>query len=100
MSAIFGLKGWDIAYYLCADIGGGGWLAWLVIYKLINSQYKKIVLPVLIFSIIVFLWDITSYATGIGVNNPGAVGIGFGLAVLIVLYFMIMEIKWQKGKYF
>lgn len=92
VTATFGIQGWDMAYYLCADIGGGGALLWWVVYE--ETKQKKMVLPVLIFSILVLGWDIASYVFNLnmGTNNPVATGIGFGVALLIVSYYVV------KGK--
>lgn len=79
-----------IAYFLCQDSSGAGCFVWLLIY-LTAKPYRGLVFPVLINSIFVFLWDIISYPTGWGVNHPIATGIIFGLAALIVLYFIIKD---------
>ena len=97
MSAIFGLKNWDLAYFMCQDTGGGGWLLWYILY-LNAANYKKQVLPVLIYSSTIFVWDIISYLTGWGVNHPIATGIAFGLGTLIVVFYMAKDIyeRWVQ----
>lgn len=82
--------GLTIAYFLCQDSSGAGCLVWLLIY-LTAKPYRGLVFPVLINSIFILLWDIISYQTGLGVNHPIATGIIFGLAALIVFYFIIKD---------
>lgn len=83
--------GLTIAYFICQDSGAAGFLVWLLIY-LTGKPYRGTVFPVLINAILIFLWDIFSYLTNFGVNNPVATGIGFGLVALIVTLFMIRDI--------
>lgn len=82
--------GLTIAYFICQDSSGAGCLVWLLIY-LTAKPYRGIVFPVFILSLIIFLWDIVSYITGLGVNHPLATGIVFGLLSLIVLYFILKD---------
>lgn len=89
--------GLTVAYFICQDSGCAGFLVWLLIY-LTGKPYRTLVLPVLINSILIFIWDIISYLTGLGVNHPVATGIGFGLAALIVTLFMVRDITGRIKK--
>lgn len=90
-SAVFDTKWWDAIYFWYQDTAGAGWLVWLWIY-LREREYRGRTLPVFIYSILIFIWDILSYITGWGVNNQVATGIGFGLVALIVTLFMVRDI--------
>ena len=82
--------GMVVAYFICQDTGGAGFLVWLLIY-LTGKPYRGLVFPVLILSIFILLWDIISYLTNFGVNHPVITGILFCLAALIVLYFIVKD---------
>jgi len=72
-------------------------LMWIVVYELCRRDMRKIIFPVLIFSIIRFIWDIVSFFTGVSVNNSSAVGFLFMLLVTVIFYLYLKElIRWQK----
>lgn len=89
---------YDYFYYWHQDVFGCGWLVWILIYKLIGNTYKSLVLPLVYLSLTIFIWDLISYPTGWGVNNPIATGIAFGAATMIVIIYMIVDLrkKWKS----
>lgn len=89
-SALFGTRTWDWMYYFWDK--GCNVLAFWTIYLLVKDGYRKIVAPVLVFSIIRFTWEVASYFTKITVNNSQAVAALFIILVCVILYLFIKEL--------
>lgn len=98
--AVFDVDGywWGMVYYLFADTSGAGWLVWFLIYRMVPYPQNKIVIPVLILSIFIFLWDTISYPTKWGVNHPTATAIIFLMATSIAIIYLLKAKKWLKAK--
>lgn len=104
MTALFntewdGNTAWEKFYFLWQDTSGAGWLVWFLVYKLVSeSTYRKTVLPILIYSIFIFIWDLVSYITNFGADHPVMTGAFFGAGALTVLYFMIVDVirRWKS----
>lgn len=82
--------GWDKSF-------GGGFLLWLAVYSL--TKDKHLVMPVLILSIMRFVWEIISYFTGITVINTQAIAILFSFSIVCCLFLFLKDLsKWQKAR--
>lgn len=83
-------------YFISMESASAGCLVWFMLFISVKP-YRVQILPVFLYSIFIFIWDIISFITGIGVNHPIVTGIFFGLGALIVAYFAYLDIK-KKAK--
>lgn len=77
---------WCDVYYVWQSIAHGGVCAWIVIYDIGNSGVRNKVRWVLVFSIIMSIWDIARMFTGVDVNTHWAVMAVFLMIVGITAY--------------
>lgn len=60
---------WTTAYFFWDKSVGGGFLVWLLIYKLTHKADRWMIRPVLVISIFRFIWQAVSYIVGWNINN-------------------------------
>lgn len=95
VEATFDRLWWHEVYY----IWDKGLLVCLLsgIYLLVPKQNKYIILPVVLFSIIRFSWQIVTTLTGWDINDARAVAILFIVLSVICSYLTIKGvIKWRQ----
>lgn len=88
--------GWYEYYYLWDK--GKDFIMFIVLYQPENRKMKAAILPVVIFSIIRFLWQLISSVTGLDINIPIITDYLFILLASVCSYLMLKElIKWHKS---
>lgn len=93
-------QGWYEYYYLWDK--GKDTLLVMAMYCLAENRLKWAIKPVIIFSIVRFLWQVTSSITSWDINNIKVVDYLFILLALICSYLSLKELyKWHKsnGRY-
>ncbi len=91
-----GYKRLEQIYFLWNNIAYGSILSFGSIYAIGSKEVKAFVKPVLIFSCIMFAWEIISLVTGVSINNKWAEFGAFIVLMTVVVYFTAMEIKRTK----
>lgn len=93
-SAIFGYyNDWVWAYYWWDKLFGASVFAWLTIYFCLDKMRKRIVLPLVLFLIVRFVWDIISYFTGVSVNNEWGVAALFLALIGVISYYAFKQFQ-------
>lgn len=88
--------GWHEYYYLWDK--GKDLLVFIAMYEIANKRLKKAIKPVIIFSIIRFLWQVISSVTSSDINNVKAVDYLFVTLVLVCSYLTIKDLyEWHKS---
>lgn len=86
-----GYRGLEQIFFIWNNIAYGSILGFLCLYKIGNKKVKSTVLPVLIFSCVMFVWEIVSLVTGIHINNKWADLAAFLVIIFIVVYYMAKD---------
>lgn len=88
-------NGWYEYYYLWDK--GKDVLLLLALYS-VAGRFKWAVMPVIIFSIVRFVWQIISSITGWNINNVQAVGWLFIILAFPCSFLLLKELfKWHKS---
>lgn len=88
--------GWYEVYYLW-DKGKDALVFW-AIYILISKKLKWAILPVLIFSIVRFIWQILSSVLKADINNEKAIDYLFIILAMLCSYLALKDIwTWLKS---
>lgn len=95
LCAAFSIKGAslnisDWCYYWWEKTAGASIIAWLALYLNVGSIERKIVAPVLAFTVIRLIADVVTYFTGIGTNNNFVVAVLF---LILVGVFYVLTLR-------
>jgi hypothetical protein len=93
---VFNLAGllrtdWYMAYFLWDKIVGAGWLVWLSIYYSVSYANKWSIRPILVVSVIRFIWLIIAILTGVDVNHQWWLALFFILLAGAAGYLTLKE---------
>jgi len=83
-------------FFIWNNIAYGSILSFASLYAIGDSHVKSLVRPVLIFSCIMFAWEIVSLVMKININNAWAEMGAFLALMLVVVWFTVMELKRAK----
>lgn len=87
---------WSEYYYVWDK--GKDCILFIALYQLVSKRMKPAILPVVIFSIIRFLWQMTSSVTGLDINTPKISDYLFILLASVCSYLTLKELlKWHKS---
>jgi len=75
--ADFNTSYWCNAYYLWQVIAHGGVFAWASLYSMLDKERRKIVEPVLYYSIAMAIWEVVYHYTGFAINDELPVMVAF-----------------------
>ena len=76
-------------YYLWDKSFGAGFFVWLTLYCNVYKSDRKIIAPIVFFSLIRFIWDIISSLTNVSVNNENVVAVLF-ILLLVPMYVLTL----------
>lgn len=95
LKADFDLPGswWDDAYYIW-DAGNTA-LLYGTIVSLLPNEKKKLVKPILYYSILILTWEIINPFTNLEVNNPLTVTLLFTILLIGVIIWSIRDARNQ-----
>lgn len=88
-AAIEHSRPWALAYYLWDKSVGGGFMLWYCIHFLYS--HKMITRPIVLFSLVRFIWELVSALTGISVNNSAIVAVLFLILSLVTGFLILKE---------
>lgn len=74
---------WDNVFWVWQNIAYGGVLAWGTLFSVLKNREKQKVKWVLLFSILMFVWQCISSIIGININYSPAVTVAFIVCVIV-----------------
>lgn len=87
-------QGWYEYYYLWDK--GKDLLIFIALFQP-DKRLKTAIVPVIVFSLIRFLWQLISSVTGLDINTPKITDYLFTLLALVCSYLTLKELlKWHK----
>lgn len=88
--ADFDVKAWENAFFLWNNPGWGGVGTWAALYASGSASVKILTRPPLIFSSVMYCWEVVSMIANLDINNHWAVMVCFLALIGVTSYYFYL----------